>query len=101
MSPQHGTHACKHFAQIERLADIAVRSKLEPDDSINGVSLTGDHDDRHVAGGANPRASVNPSSRPTVRSRVTSPMPPLKGRPRPNRVAGFRDDVALALKTCP
>ena len=53
MPPQYSAHTRKHFTQIKRLGYIIVRPKLEPDNSVDGVSLPRNHDDRHVARGAN------------------------------------------------
>src|SRR5699024_860330 len=36
------------FLWLKRLGDIVIRTRLQPEDNVNGVSLSGEHDDRHI-----------------------------------------------------
>ena len=52
MSPQDGANTGQDFAQVEWLRDVIVGAELKPDDTVNGIALALNHDDRHVSAGA-------------------------------------------------
>ena len=57
---QQCPHAAPELADRERLRDVVVRAELEPDDLVELVVAGGEHDDRHLALGAQALADLEP-----------------------------------------
>ncbi|SIP88608.1 hypothetical protein SAMN05880592_10121 [Bosea sp. TND4EK4] len=52
MTSQDGAHPCENLAQVERLGDVVIGTNLKPDDTINHLIPSRQHDDRNVGSSA-------------------------------------------------
>jgi hypothetical protein len=59
-APERRPHAAAELTDRERLGDVVVGPHLEPEHLVDLVVLGREHDDRHLATGAQPATDLDP-----------------------------------------